>query len=586
MTTLAKLPKSSLITSCLTPNPRVPNITAAKKLGDNVLRDGRILKTGCFTWLQPESRDNFKLLAVSPRLMNSMGLDLAESQSKQFQATVAGQYVFEDEDRGIYPYALCYAGFQFGNWAGQLGDGRVINLFTTTNPTTGEAFDVQLKGAGRTPYSRFGDGKAVLRSSIREFLASEYLHALGIPTTRALALSFFPGLLARRERMEPCAIVARAAASWIRVGMFDLHRWRRDRKGMLELADYTIDGVFSGEANLDPSTESKYIRLYRTIVRLNAESVAYWQAYGFMNGVLNTDNTSVLGLAIDFGPFAFMDRFDPMFSPNHDDDLLRYSYKNQPSVIWWNMVRLGEALGELLAIETNEGYVDRYLNEPTDDISIKRAEEIIEGCSNNFQSQFLAKYTELMSQRLGLKTRQESDFKKLLNPLLDCLKEAELDYNIVFRRLGNIAFFPNSGVVDFDIIARSFFNDDRSNCLTTVNDGTTRLAKVLQLYQARLQSEGSIDDSARQAEMNVVNPHFVLRTWILDSLITAIKPVENPDTKQMEIATSGQELLSRVLNMTLDPFKEAWDPNFAEEEARFTGNVEEKYWGMQCSCSS
>ncbi|RAL66372.1 hypothetical protein DID88_006041 [Monilinia fructigena] len=236
-------------------------------------------------------------------------------------------------------------------------------------------YELQLKGAGITPYSRFADGKAVLRSSIREFIVSEALNGLKIPTTRALSLTLLPHSKVRRETLEPGAIVARFAESWLRIGTFDILRARGERDLLRQLCTYIAENVFQGWESLparntaddgrvdkiergvskdtiegpDGLEENRFTRLYREIVRRNAKTVAAWQAYAFTNGVLNTDNTSIFGLSIDFGPFAFLDNFDPNYTPNHDDHMLRYSYRNQPTVIWWNLVRLGESLGELIA---------------------------------------------------------------------------------------------------------------------------------------------------------------------------------------------------------------------------------------------
>jgi serine/tyrosine/threonine adenylyltransferase len=265
-----------------------------------------MVKSALYTFVRPDpSEPNPELLAVSPLALRTLGLAPSEASTSTFLALVSGNPSgFESE---VYPWAQCYGGWQFGQWAGQLGDGRAISLFEATNPDTGERFELQLKGAGQTPYSRFADGRAVLRSSIREFVASEYLHAIGIPTTRALSLTLLPSNRAIRERVEPCAIVCRFAQSWVRFGTFDLLRWRGDRKNLRVLADYVRTEVLKLGEEIKDGSGNRYEETYREIARRNARTVAKWQAYGFMNGVLNTDNTSVLGLSLDFGPFSFMD---------------------------------------------------------------------------------------------------------------------------------------------------------------------------------------------------------------------------------------------------------------------------------------
>lgn len=265
-----------------------------------------MVKNALYTFVRPSIKEpNPELLATSPAAFRTLGLAPSEAETPEFVRLVSGNGGFEDE---VYPWAQCYGGWQFGQWAGQLGDGRAISLFEATNPSTHERYELQLKGAGTTPYSRFADGRAVLRSSIREFIVSEYLHRIGIPSTRALSLTLLPAEFAERERLEPCAVVCRFAQSWIRIGTFDLLRNRGDRANLRKLADYVRDEVLQ----LPPHTAeegkgNRYEEMYREIVRRNAETVAKWQAYAFMNGVLNTDNTSVLGLSLDFGPFAFMD---------------------------------------------------------------------------------------------------------------------------------------------------------------------------------------------------------------------------------------------------------------------------------------
>lgn len=270
-----------------------------------------------FTWVRPEEQKDPELLAVSPAALRDLGIKAEETSTDDFKQLVAGNRLLGwdyEKGEGGYPWAQCYGGFQFGQWAGQLGDGRAISLFESTNPSTGQRYELQLKGAGLTPYSRFADGKAVLRSSIREFVVSEALNALRIPSTRALSLTLLPHSKVLRERIEPGAIVLRFAQSWIRLGNFDILRARGDRALIRKLSTYVAEDVFAGWDSLparltDPdkptecpppergvpesdvqgpedAAENRFTRLYREIVRRNAVTVAHWQAYGFMNGVL------------------------------------------------------------------------------------------------------------------------------------------------------------------------------------------------------------------------------------------------------------------------------------------------------------
>lgn len=313
---LQGLDKSWRFTQALPPDPLYPT-PAASHATPRERFVPRQVRGALFTWVRPEPQRDPDLLAVSAAALRDLGLRPAEAAADGFAHFAAGNSLLGwDEDRldGGYPWAQCYGGFQFGQWAGQLGDGRAISLFESTNPATGVRHELQLKGAGLTPYSRFADGKAVLRSSIREFVVSEALHALGIPTTRALALTRLPHARVVRETVEPGAIVLRFAQSWLRLGTFDLLRARGDRDLIRKLAIYVAEDVLGGWEALpgrlddpdrpgasptptrgiaadalqgpDDAAENRFTRLYREVVRRNAATVAAWQAYGFMNGVL------------------------------------------------------------------------------------------------------------------------------------------------------------------------------------------------------------------------------------------------------------------------------------------------------------
>lgn len=517
----------------------------------------------------------------------------------------------EDDDEGIWTSRMeaefRFRGYQFGSWAGQLGDGRAISLFETTNPNSGERYEVQLKGAGKTPYSRFADGRAVVRSSIREFVVSEALNALKIPTTRALSLTLTPDERVRRETLEPGAIVARFAQTWLRLGTFDLARSRGDRVLIRQLSDYVAEDVFGGWEKLpsklastegkdltDPSRgaakdalegenevqENRYTRVYREIVRRNAKMVAHWQAYAFTNGVLNTDNTSVYGLSIDFGPFAFLDNFDPNYTPNHDDHMLRYAYKNQPSIIWWNLIRLGESLGELIGsgnrVDETE-FVEQGVREDWSDELIKRAETIIGQVGDEYRAVFMAEYKRLMTARLGLKQFKEDDFKELYSELLDTLEALELDFNHTFRRLSNIKVSEiDTEEKRKDVAGRFFHSEGLSSLAGNEDEARARIASWLEKYRQRVIEdwpESAEAEEERFAAMKAVNPKFIPRSWVLDELIERVE-------KKGE-----REVLDRVMNMALHPFNEEWGVD-REEEERFCGDVPRYQRAMQCSCSS
>lgn len=363
-----------------------------------------------------------------------------------------------------------------------------------------------------------------------------------MPTTRALSLTLLPKTQVIRERLEPGAIVARFAESWLRIGTFDLLRARGERDLIRQLSTFIAEDVFGGWENL-PATinvgegqtaaemdnpprgitrdevqtqqgvdENRFARLYREIVRRNAKTVAAWQAYGFMNGVLNTDNTSIYGLSLDYGPFAFMDNFDPQYTPNHDDHMLRYSYKNQPSIIWWNLVRLGESLGELLGAGNkvdDEKFIKDGVSEDMEAELIKRAETVIERTGEEFKTVFLNEYKRLMCRRLGLKTEQESDFQKLFSEMLDTLEALELDFNHFFRRLSNLSLSELDTEEKRIAAASVFFHAEGfAGIGYTDESARARIAKWLESWRARvIEDWGNDGDNERQIAMKAVNPN-------------------------------------------------------------------------------
>lgn len=607
---LKDLPKSNNFTSHLPPDPEFPTPIASHhaprgKLGPRQVRGA------AYTFVRPENFEDPELLAVSARALKDIGLKEGEEDTEDFKGMTSGNKLIawdEATEEGIYPWAQCYGGWQFGQWASQLGDGRAISLFESTNPSTKTRYEIQLKGAGRTPYSRFADGKAVLRSSIREFVVSEYLNALGIPTTRALALTLTPNSRVMRERVEPGAIVTRFAQSWLRVGTFDLQRSRGNRKLIRQLANYVAEEVLPGWSSLparlssdkieltnkeaiDPSrnipkddlqgpediNENRYARLYREIVRRNAKTVAAWQAYAFTNGVLNTDNTSIMGLSIDFGPFAFLDNFDPDYTPNHDDYMLRYAYKNQPTVIWWNMVRLGEDLGELLGAgdRVDEGhFVNEGVTEEFIPILIARAEKIIERAGEEFQAVFIHEYQRIMTSRLGLKSQKESDPENVIGELLETMKSLELDFNQTFRKLSDLKLEEIATEEQRKEKAPVFFHQGKAPA--GIDDKTARfmMAEWLEKWQSRVVEDWGKEggDAERQTAMKKVNPNFVPKAWVLDELIERVE-------KKGE-----RKILQDVMKMALNPFEESWGAK--GEEERFTGDVPHRRRAMQLSCSS
>lgn len=373
---------------------------------------------------------------------------------------------------GSQPLASVYSGHQFGVWAGQLGDGRAILLGETA---TGQ--EVQLKGSGRTPYSRMGDGRAVLRSSIREFLCSEAMHALGIPTTRALCVTGSPAPV-QREEVETAAVVTRVAPSFIRFGHFEHFAARGHEAELRALADYVIDRYYPDCRRSQEWEGNAYAALLHAVSERTAALLAQWQAVGFCHGVMNTDNMSILGLTMDYGPFQFLDAFDPGHICNHSDVRGRYAFDRQPSVAYWNLLCLAQALLPLI------GEVDT-------------ARAALQSYEGSFGREFLAR----IRAKLGLQQAREGD-AALVDGLLRLLAADRVDYPIFWRRL--------SGAVateDFEPVRDLFL------------DRAALDAWLLQ-YKELL----ALDGWALAADlMHKTNPRFVLRNHLGEQAIRAAK---------------------------------------------------------------
>ncbi|KIH94962.1 hypothetical protein SPBR_03628 [Sporothrix brasiliensis 5110] len=708
--TLASLPKTwrfteSLPTDLQFPTPLSSHRAVRTKLGP------RLVRGALYTFVRPEHQENLELLAVSPAALRDLGLKQSEAGTDDFRQTVAGNKLWgweggeaaaEEEEGGGggnqsaeqseqqsqaasdlpsqsasktgYPWAQCYGGYQFGQWAGQLGDGRAISLFevpvsldsklppvsqgaSAQPPPT--SYEIQLKGAGMTPYSRFADGRAVLRSSIREFVVSESLNALGIPSTRALALTLLPNVLVHRERLEPAAIVTRFAESWLRLGTFDLLRTRGDRPLTRQLADYVAETVYGGwdklpgrladklspdddsverllhpprgvpwdtiESPIEPdgpaagTDENRYARLYREIVRRNARTVAHWQVYGFMNGVLNTDNTSVLGLSLDFGPFAFLDNFDPSYTPNHDDHHLRYSYRNQPSIIWWNLVRFGEALGELLAAGARvdepsfieEGIIglakadvlaaggkiadveapsstptpqsqQAHASPATIPPSVERAagelashaEDIIMRVGEEYKNLFISEYKRLFMARLGLPAPAHKDLAAtgdmdpLITGLLDVMEQIELDFNMFFRRLSSVRLADIETPEARRHTAEMFFYREGVTAAVSEEAGRRLVAEWLSDWRDRVVASDKAAAEADSSSRTTTTTTITTSEEREERRIRTMKAV-NPnfvprgwvlDEVIRRVERDGErDVLRRIMHMALHPFADEWN---------------------------
>ena len=414
------------------------------------------------TRLMPTPLAKPYLVCASASAAALINFDPAEFTTTDFIETFTGNRI----PNAATPLAAVYSGHQFGVWAGQLGDGRAILLGDVPSPTG--RMELQLKGAGPTPYSRGGDGRAVLRSSIREFLCSEAMAGLGIPTTRALCVTGSNQLI-MRETPETTAVTTRMAPSFIRFGSFE-HWYQNDQPELLRaLADHVIDTHYP-EARNDANP---YAALLTSVTRRTAQMVAHWQAVGFMHGVMNTDNMSILGLTLDYGPFGFMDGFDPSHICNHTDQQGRYAYAMQPQIAHWNCYALGQALLPLIGT--------------VDDTQAALA---------NFKPDYDSMMATLLQAKLGLATELPDDVA-LTDSLFAILQAGRVDFTLFFRRLGDLQIDqPETDAPLRDLfIERPAFDAWAS------------------AYRQRLRQE-SRGDTERRLAMHAVNPKYILRNHL------------------------------------------------------------------------
>ena len=429
-----------------------------------------------YTALSPTPLENARLVWHNAPLAQELGIPESLFNLDKGAGVWGGEALLP----GMSPLAQVYSGHQFGSWAGQLGDGRGI-LLGEQQLADGRRVDWHLKGAGLTPYSRMGDGRAVLRSTIREGLASEAMHALGIPTTRALAMvaSDTP---VYRETVEQGAMLMRLAESHVRFGHFEHFYYRREPQKVQLLADYVIRHPWPHLQN----EADKYIVWFRDVVTRTAEMIASWQTVGIAHGVMNTDNMSILGLTMDYGPYGFLDDFQPGFICNHSDYQGRYSFDHQPAVGLWNLQRLAQALSPFISAEALNGALDDY------------------------QHALLTAYGRRMRDKLGLLTQQKGD-NELLDGLFSLIEREGSDYTRTFRMLSL---------------------SEQESAATPLRDefiDRERFDSWFAAYRARLRDE-QIDDAQRQAQMRSVNPAIVLRNWLAHR---AIEHAEQWDMREL-----------------------------------------------------
>ncbi len=474
----------------------------------------RQVRDACYSVVEPTPVRAPRLLAWSDEMGDLLGISRPATVTSPAVEVLAGNRLLP----GMRPFATCYGGHQFGQWASQLGDGRAISLAEVVS-RTGQRWELQLKGAGPTPYSRRADGRAVLRSSLREFLCSEAMHHLGIPTTRALSLvttgepvlrdMFYDG----HPQDEPGAIVCRVAPSFVRLGNFELFASRSEVETLRRLADYVMATHFPELG--PPSSEESYAAWFAEVCRRTAMLIAHWMRVGFVHGVMNTDNLSILGLTIDYGPYGWLEPYDPDWTPNTTDaDGRRYCYANQPRIGLWNLSQFGHALRPLL----------------------KAAEGIEQGLMV-YRTTFEHTYRELMAAKLGLGRLEDTDDEKLLADLLELLQLVETDWTIFFRQLAEVPIEAQSAADLLEPLQAAWYTPD---ALTPRHQA--QMVGWLRRYLARVQRD-SLEPVIRQARMRQANPRFILRNYLAQQAIDA---AENGDSSLVEL----------LLNVMRHPYDE------------------------------
>lgn len=418
------------------------------------------------------------LISANETLAELLHVSKEELESEEFVSLINGTFKLD----GSEPYAMCYAGHQFGYYVPRLGDGRAINLGEL------DGWHLQLKGSGLTRYSRQGDGRAVLRSSIREYLMSEAMHALGVPTSRALGLIGSDENVAR-ERWEKGAIVLRASPSWVRFGSFEYFYYKKKYDKLEELADYVLKQSYSEFVG----RENCYLLMFEEIVKRTAELMAHWQSVGFSHGVMNTDNMSIAGLTIDYGPYSFLDDYDFDFICNHTDAEGRYSFGNQPNIGHWNLMMLLTALSPL--------------------INLDKGKEVLA----TYSTFFVQKYHALMCAKLGLDANKE--YSKLIQWLLNIMQNDAVDYTLFYRTLGEY---------------------ETRDEITQLFISRTRINEWLDAYEKEFIPKGHF---TCKETMKRANPKYTLKNYMLQE---AIEKAQNGDFS----------LVNELLHVAQNPFDE------------------------------
>ncbi|MDH3868842.1 MAG: YdiU family protein [Desulfuromonadales bacterium] len=444
----------------------------------------------CYSRVQPTPVAAPQLVAYAAEVAELLDLQPTSCTGEEFAQAFVGNHLLP----GMDPYACCYGGHQFGNWAGQLGDGRAINLGEIINQR-GQRWALQLKGAGLTPYSRRGDGLAVLRSSVREFLCSEAMYHLGVPTTRALSVLLTGEQVTRdmfydgHPKQEPGAVVCRVAPSFTRFGSFQIFSSRNEIEPLRQLLDYTIRTDFP---HLGEPSVAVYLQWFEELCRSTAAMIVHWMRVGFVHGVMNTDNMSILGLTIDYGPYGWIDDYNPDWTPNTTDAAGgRYRFGNQAHIALWNLAQLANAIYPL----------------------IEQAEPL-EAALQIYGDSYKQGWQAMMAQKLGLKSFAADTDLPLISELEKVLQLVETDMTIFYRKLADLA--PTKDQDDASLLAPLREAYYQPEVLTGHNQ--EQIAAWLRSYLQRVAKDGSDSDERRQ-RMQAVNPKYVMRNYLAQMAI-------------------------------------------------------------------
>ncbi|SNR69145.1 Uncharacterized conserved protein YdiU, UPF0061 family [Methylobacillus rhizosphaerae] len=450
----------------------------------------------CWSHAMPTSVSAPRMLAYSREMLEALELSVEDITSPDWVNALAGNSLLP----GMQPYAMCYGGHQFGNWAGQLGDGRAISLGEAVN-SKGQRWELQLKGAGVTPYSRMADGRAVLRSSVREFLCSEAMYHLGIPTTRALSLVQTGDVVIRdmfyngNPQMEKGAIVCRVAPSFIRFGNFEIFAMRDDKQTLQTLVDFTIDRDFPELK--DYPEEERFAEWFAIICVRTARLIAQWMRVGFVHGVMNTDNMSILGLTIDYGPYGWVDNFDPGWTPNTTDAAgRRYCFGRQPDIARWNLERLAQALH-----------------------CLKPEREIYDEGLMLYDQTYNREWAAVLAAKFGFSAWRD-EYEPLINEVFDLMYHADIDMTEFFRKLATIeASQPDLAHLQSASYSPALWETFKP-----------RFEQWLSQYATATVADAR-DPATRTSSMNKVNPRYVLRNYLAQQ---AIDLADQGDTSMIE----------------------------------------------------